>query len=135
MGVEHFNIFLFGKCFDLITDHKPLVLFDPKSKPCARIERWVLRLQSYDYIVQYRPGKPNIVDPLSRLCMYSDFPIQNKDLYVRQRVEHSRPVAVSMVNIKKASESDPDIQKVKKGIYQNIWDESIKEYKLFENEL
>ncbi len=32
--------------FDLITDHKLLeVIFGPKSRPYARIERWVLRLQ------------------------------------------------------------------------------------------
>lgn len=38
--------------FDLITDHKPLeVIFGPRSKPCARIERWVLRLQSYRFKV------------------------------------------------------------------------------------
>lgn len=57
-AVEHFDMFLYGKKFELITDHKPLeVIFSPKSKPCARIERWVLRLQSYDFNVKYRPGK------------------------------------------------------------------------------
>nr|CAI5849022.1 unnamed protein product [Callosobruchus analis] len=46
-SVEHFNIFLFGKEFELVTDHKPLeFIFGVRSKPCARIERWVLRLQS-----------------------------------------------------------------------------------------
>ena len=46
--VEHFNIYLYGKdSFELISDHKPLeVIFGINSKPCARIERWVLRLQS-----------------------------------------------------------------------------------------
>lgn len=68
-SVEHFHIFLYGKEFDLVTDHKPLeVIFGPKSKPCPRIERWVLRLQAYKYKVIYRPGKMNIADPLSRLC-------------------------------------------------------------------
>lgn len=51
-AVEHFHMFLYGKEFDLITDHKPLeVIFGPKSKPCARIERWILRLQSYKHNV------------------------------------------------------------------------------------
>ena len=35
------------------------------SKPSARIERWVLRLQGYKVI--YRPGKTNSADALSRL--------------------------------------------------------------------
>lgn len=36
-AVEHFHDFLYGKEFDLITNHKPLgVIFGPKSRPCAR---------------------------------------------------------------------------------------------------
>lgn len=37
-AVEHFRIYLFGKEFDLISDHKPLeTIFGRTSKPCARI--------------------------------------------------------------------------------------------------
>lgn len=58
----------FGKEFDLITDHKALeILFGPRFKPCARIEHWVLRLQSYKFNVIYKPGKVNIADPLSSM--------------------------------------------------------------------
>ena len=54
--------------FDLVTDHKPLeVIFGPPSKPSARIERWVIRLQPYDFRVVYAPGQSNVADPLSRL--------------------------------------------------------------------
>lgn len=83
-AVEHFKIFLFGKRFDLITDHKPLeFLFGQKSKPCARVERWVLRLQAFRYDIKYRPGKINIADPLSRLCEYHNVPPGNIDDYVQ----------------------------------------------------
>ena len=45
-AVEHFHLFIYGKPFKLINDHKPLEVIygNPKSKPSARIERWVLRL-------------------------------------------------------------------------------------------
>ena len=53
-AVERFHFYLYGKQFELITDHKPLeVIFGPHFRPCARIERWVLRLQSYDFKVVY----------------------------------------------------------------------------------
>ncbi|XP_069792257.1 uncharacterized protein [Narcine bancroftii] len=44
-----------------------LVNYCTKSKPCARIERWVLRLQQYKYRVVHIAGKAKVADPLSRL--------------------------------------------------------------------
>ena len=42
---------------ELVTDHKPLeVIYGPKSRPCARVERWVLRMQPYKFKVRYQPG-------------------------------------------------------------------------------
>lgn len=35
----------------------------------------------------------------------------------------------------KFSEKDPEISKVRQGLIKNIWDESIKSYKPFQNEL
>ena len=59
--VEHFHMFLYGKDeFELVTDHKPLeAIFGPKSS-CARIERLVLRLQSYNFKVI---GQENLTLP------------------------------------------------------------------------
>ena len=61
---ERFNIYVYGRKFELETDPKPLeCIFGRLSKPSARIERWVLTwLQGYDYRVVYRPGKANIAD-------------------------------------------------------------------------
>ena len=64
---EKFHPYIYGVEFDLVTDHKPLeAIYSPRSKPCARIERWVLRLQTYQFKVVYIPGPQNIADPLSR---------------------------------------------------------------------
>ena len=40
---------------------------NPSKPPPARIERWRLQLQEYDFVVVYRPGPINLADPLSRL--------------------------------------------------------------------
>lgn len=65
---EKFHLCLYGINFELVTDHKPLEgLYNAKSKPNARIQRWVLRLMPYNYTIRYMPGKQNIADALSRL--------------------------------------------------------------------
>ena len=45
-GIENFHLYVYGTHFMLVTDHKPLetIYGNPRSKPSARIERWVLRL-------------------------------------------------------------------------------------------
>lgn len=134
-AIEHFDMFLFGKEFELITDHKPLeFLFRKRSRPCARIERWVLRLQAYCYKIKYKPGKTNIADPLSRLCKVPDIQPEIKD-YVHQIIQLAKPTAISMKKIIENSENDLEISKVKNGIYNQIWDKSINGYKLIEDEL
>ncbi|XP_055910452.1 uncharacterized protein K02A2.6-like [Eupeodes corollae] len=133
---EHFDMFLYGKDFVLITDHKPLeTIFGPKTKSCARIERWVLRLQSYRYKVKYSPDKDNVAGPLSRLCRLATNPSTIYESYVHSVVEHSRPTAVSLQEIEECSKQDSEIQKVKEGLYSESWDEAVKSYKIFQNEL
>lgn len=137
-AVEHFYMYLYGKeTFDLITDHKPLeVIFGPHSKPCPRIERWVLRLQSYKYRIVYCTGKSNIADPLSRLCQKStSVPFEEDVNYIQKVVEYSRPVALPLSDIELASSEDDDFKLVKEGLLSGNWDAKVNGYKVFENEL
>ena len=40
-SVERFHVYLLSREFELVTDHKPLeIIYSPKSKPNACIERW-----------------------------------------------------------------------------------------------
>lgn len=54
---------------------------------CARIERWVFRLQAYDFKVVYKSGKENIVDALSRMSVGDSVPFDDEkecyDQYVQ----------------------------------------------------
>ena len=65
---ERFNLYLYClQTFDLMTDHEALkVIYSRGSKPSARIERWVLRLQPYSYKVCCVASRDNIADALSR---------------------------------------------------------------------
>lgn len=137
-AIEHFHMYLYGKKFELITDHKPLeVIFGTRSKPCARIERWVLRLQSYNYKVIYKPGKSNIADPLSRLCRNTSpekHPLEDEH-HVNQIVQYARPVALSLKAIIEASNDDEEFKLVKEALINNNWDDAVNHYKLFQHEL
>ena len=65
---KRFHVHLYGIEFELYTDHKALeTIYFSRSKPCARIERWILRLQPYKFKIKSLPGGQNIADPLSRL--------------------------------------------------------------------
>ena len=61
-AIEHFHLYLFGHQFTLITDHKPLktIYGHNKAKTSARIERWILHLQPYDFSVVYKAGASNL---------------------------------------------------------------------------
>ena len=67
-AVKRFHLFVYGKQFKVITDHKPLVsLFNnPSFQPSARIERWLLELQQYHFTVEYRPDASNPANYASR---------------------------------------------------------------------
>ena len=64
--VRKFHKYLQGRLFHLYADHKQLVtILGPKT---ARMQRWVLILQTYNYEVEYRPSKEHgNADALSRL--------------------------------------------------------------------
>ena len=65
---ERYHVYVYGMKSVVETDHKPLeVIHGPRSRPCARIERWFLRLQPYKNSVIHWPKRENIADPLSRL--------------------------------------------------------------------
>ncbi|KAJ1216590.1 hypothetical protein NDU88_004191 [Pleurodeles waltl] len=72
-GVQHLRNYVWGRKFDLRTDHKPLVdIFTTKgaSRASPRIAKWLYRLQEYNFAVEYVPGVANVnADCLSRLPM------------------------------------------------------------------
>ena len=67
-GCEKFHTYIYGSTFNMINDHKPLELIfnNPNSRPPARIERWNLRLQQYNFKVKYPPGISKPADYVSR---------------------------------------------------------------------
>lgn len=124
-AVERFHHLLAGCSFTILTDHKPLVcIFKPESKPCARIERWVLRLQPYEFTVVYRKGKENIADPLSRLSAVDDQPEtfdEDSEHYVNAVMESNAVKAVSLERIREENERDLEFESLRKAVVEGSW--------------
>ena len=120
---ERFNLYVFGREFELETDHKPLeCIYGKTSKPSARIERWVLRLQGYDYNVVYRPGKANIADALSRLNQTTPCDVSGDKIdFVKMVALESTPSALSAKQVELASEKDPELISVRQYVTTGDW--------------
>ena len=65
--VRQFEVHLDGHHFSLQTDHKALESLHRSKLQNKRLARWAMRLQGFDFSIQYRPGKANgNADGLSR---------------------------------------------------------------------
>ena len=123
--------------FGLVTDREALKVIDSRtSKPSARIERWVLRLQPYKYQVCYVPSRKNIADALSRLTKIpaSDQSLQD-DGYVRMVALRAVPAALRIKEIERISAQDPELQAVRNCLIEGRWDSAPKSYLPVHNEL
>ena len=125
-AVKCFHLFVYGKDFKVITDHKPLVaLFNnPSSTPSGRIERWFMELQQYRFTVEYRPGASNPADYASRHPI-GDPEAQNYESESEEHVsfvaKNAVPKAITLPEIKSATAKDPTLQAVMSAVKSGCW--------------
>ena len=125
-AVKRFHLFVYGKEFKVITDHKPLVsLFNnPSSKPLARIVRWLLQLQQYCFTVEYRPGSSNPADYASRHPV-GDPESHSYDVESEEHIlfvaRNAVPKAVTLSVIESATAKDPMLQAAMSAVKSGCW--------------
>jgi hypothetical protein len=65
-AITHFRKFVYGRPFEVITDHKGLTVAQA-ARCSTRGQRLLLKLEDYDFKISYRKGERNVVpDALSR---------------------------------------------------------------------
>ena len=57
-GCEHFRPYLIGRRFTLQTDNSAVKWLMQQTKP-GRLQRWILRIQEFDFEILHRPGLSN----------------------------------------------------------------------------
>jgi len=99
-AVKQFYPYLYGRRFQVLSDHKPLRELLRKKETSAKLARWALCLQDYDIAIVCRAGKVNQnADCLSR--------IPETDGATTTQPEVT-PVINALTNVKFAEEQEKD---------------------------
>lgn len=81
-ALRHFKVYLLGIAFTIMTDCNSVTLTLEKKSLNARIARWALELQEYDYKMRYRAGsRMSHVDALSRchqICAVEEVDVEDR---------------------------------------------------------
>ena len=124
-GVERFKTYVFGRSFKIVTDHKPLIMILNKNLTSAppRLQRMMLKLQGYNFTIEYRPGSDMVLpDSLSRLPNPENTMTINLDV----RVDMGYFATTKLAEIQQATQADPVLQQMIVVIVSG-WPETIKE--------
>ena len=99
-------------------------MFGSHSKPpSARIERWMLYMQQFQYKIRHIPARENAADALSRLPVDSapDAAIKQTEEYACTIVADAIPAALPPRQVERESERDPTLHLVRNAITSGDW--------------
>ena len=118
-GVRKFHQYLYGRKFELRTDHKPLVYIFNPGKPISamasgRIQRWALTLGAHQYTIKFQKGTENCTaDAVSRLPLPETRTEPPKPAEVVYLMEYLDTSPVTSSQIRRWTEKDSVLAKIK----------------------
>ena len=103
-----------------------LIYANPCSKPPARIQRWMLRLQQYDFEVVYKRRSGNPADFLSRHPPTKvNFRRKIAEEYVNFVTQSVVPPALSLEEIARETGADPGLRALSAALKTDCWNSDI----------
>ena len=124
-GVTKFHHFLYGRRFEVESDHKPLQHIQQKnlSRAPPRLRSMLMKLSPYDFSIHYKPGEEMVMpDTFSRLSQVDQDEIPGLKVHVHSIVDIS---CLRLAKLKRETERDCVLQKLKK-VFEEGWPSSIK---------
>ena len=89
LSIMHYAPQLFGRHFTIRTDHRALVALLRSKMLINRLYGWMLKIQAYDFVIEYHPGRQNVVaDAFSR-----QFWSSSEQVYSEMDVKQGKGVA------------------------------------------
>ncbi|XP_057310486.1 uncharacterized protein K02A2.6-like [Hydractinia symbiolongicarpus] len=141
-GCTHFHFFIYDRDFDITTDHKSLlhVMSPTSTSPPPRIQRWLLRIQGYNYKLKYISGAKNAADILSRDPVCTDSEGETDDSiesFINFTAAEAVPKSCNIEEIQDETAKDIILQKVTKAINSKAWpkDSALNPYRHAKHEL
>nr|XP_022296799.1 uncharacterized protein K02A2.6-like [Crassostrea virginica] len=129
-GLERFENYTYGRHVEVESDHKPLEIIHRKNLHSApkRLQRMLLRLQKFDYHVNYKKGtEMYFADTLSRAYLKAQpEDLKEKDPIEVHHVDYREYLPVSeqrIAEIRKATDRDQTSNLLKE-VIKNGWPET-----------
>jgi hypothetical protein len=111
-AIKHFRPYLFGRYFEIFTDHRPLIYLFTQVDPSSRLNKFRHTLMGYNFSVTYVKGKENVVaDALSRITIQELIELES-------RINNSRVFAVTRLQ-EKARKKKEEEESIKKELKKN----------------
>ncbi len=102
-ALELWRCYLDGTEFTVVTDHSPNTFFDTKKLLSPRQARWAERLSRFQFTWEYRPGRVNIADPLSRHPTFTAMMVLNAVNADSARAENGKLKAATVTSMLNAA--------------------------------
>jgi hypothetical protein len=111
---EKLQIYLDMAEFIIVTDNRAVELIyrNPASKPPIRLQRWALRLNSFNFRIIHQAGKTNIADFLSRTSTISTDDDTDLENQINMIIGANLPTSMNREEIAFETSHDEQLQEI-----------------------